>query len=83
MRYLSLLVFFQPNVWNIRHDLLLMSINLSNIAILNIKSATYGFIISRIIKNEAINLTLNADLGILKFKKLNFTAIKVLSLLGT
>ena len=60
-----------------------MSINLSNIAILNIKSATYGFIISRIIKNEAINLTLNADLGILKFKKLNFTAIKVLSLLGT
>ena len=31
-----------------------MSINLSNIAILNIKSATYGFIISRIIKNEAI-----------------------------
>ena len=30
---------FQPNVCNRRHDLLMMSMNLSDIAILNIKSA--------------------------------------------
>ena len=40
------------------HDLLIMSINLKDIAILNIKNADYGCIISRISKNEAINLML-------------------------
>ena len=49
---------FQPNVCNRCHDLLIMSINLSDIAILNIKNADYGCIISRISKNEAINLML-------------------------
>ena len=37
-------------------DLLMMSMNLNDIAILNIKSANYCCIISRISKNEAINL---------------------------
>ena len=44
------------------HDLL-MSINLSDIAILNIKGSDYHcIIISSIRKNEAINLLQNADL---------------------
>ena len=53
---------FQPNVCNRCHDLLLMSINLSDIAILNIKGSDYCGIISLIIKNEAIKLMQNADL---------------------
>ena len=52
---------FQPNVCNRCHDLLMMSINLSDIAILNIKGSDYWFIISLISKNEAINLMQNAD----------------------
>ena len=39
-----------------------MSMNLSNIAILNIKSSDYCCIISEIRKNEAINLVKNIDL---------------------
>ena len=46
----------QPNVCNRCHDLLIMSMNLSNIAILNIKGSDYCCIISGISKNEAINL---------------------------
>ena len=53
---------FQPNVCNRCHDLLMMSMNLSNIAILNIKSSDYCFIISLISKNEVIILMNNADL---------------------
>ena len=53
---------FQPNVCNRCHDLLMMSMNLSNIAILNIKSSDYCFIASLISKNEAIILMQNADL---------------------
>ena len=53
---------FQPNVCNRCHDLLIMSINLSDIAILSIKSADYCCIISGISKNEAIKLMQNADL---------------------
>ena len=51
---------FQPNVCNRCHDLLMISINLTDIAILNIKSADN--IISRMSKNEAINLMQIADL---------------------
>ena len=51
---------FQPNFCNRCHDLLMMSINLNDIAILNIKG--YCCIISLISKNEAINLIQNADL---------------------
>ena len=47
---------FQPNVCNRYHDLLMISINLSDIAILNIKGADYCCIISLISQNEAINL---------------------------
>ena len=45
---------FQPNVCNRCHDLLI-SMNLSNIAILNIKGSDYYCIISLISRNEAIN----------------------------
>ena len=53
---------FQSNVCNRCHDLLMMSINLSDIAILNIKDSDYRCSISSISKNEAINLMQNADL---------------------
>ena len=53
---------FQLNAYNRCHDLLMMSMNLSNIALLNIKRSDYCCIISLISKNEAINLMQNADL---------------------
>ena len=53
---------FQLNVCNRCHDLLMISINLSDIAILNIKSADCCCIISGISKSEAINLMQNIDL---------------------
>ena len=40
-----------------------MSINLSDIAILNIKGSDYHCIISLTSKNDAINLLQNADLS--------------------
>ena len=58
---MSILV-FQPNVCNKCHDLLMMSVNLSDIAILIIKGSDYPCIISLISKNEAINLLQNVDL---------------------
>ena len=45
---------FQPNVCNMYHDLLTMFLDLSDIAILNIKGSDYGCIISLISKSEAI-----------------------------
>ena len=54
---------FQPNVCNRCHDLVIMSINLSDIAVLNIKGSDYRWIISLISKNEAIKLMQNADLN--------------------
>ena len=53
---------FQPNVCNRCHDLLMISMNLSDIAILNIKGSDYCCIINFISKNEAINLMQNTDL---------------------
>ena len=53
---------FQPKVCNRCHDLLMMSMNLSDLAFLNIKSVDYRCIISGISKNEAINLMQNTDL---------------------
>ena len=53
---------FQLNVCNKCHDLLMMSVNLSDIAILNIKVSDYCCIISLISKNEPINLMQNTDL---------------------
>ena len=42
---------FQPNVCNRCNDLLMMSINLNDSAILNTKSSDYRYIISLISKN--------------------------------
>ena len=47
---------FQRNICNRCHDLLMMSIDLSDITILNIKGSDYLCIISSISKNEALNL---------------------------
>ena len=60
--FLNYSVKFQPNVCNRYHDSLMMSMNLSNIAVLNIEGPNYCCIISLINKNEAINLTQNANL---------------------
>ena len=46
----------QPNVWNRRHDLLMISVNHSDIAILDTKGFDYCRIVSLISKNEAVNL---------------------------
>ena len=53
---------FQPNVCNRCHDLLMISVNLSDIAILNIEGSDYRCIISLISEKEAINLLQNAEL---------------------
>ena len=53
---------FQSNVCNRCHDFIMMSINLSDISILNIKGSDCCATISLISKNEAINLMQNADL---------------------
>ena len=53
---------FQHNVCKRCHDLSMMSMNLSDIAILNIKPSDYRCIISLISKTEAINVMQNADL---------------------
>ena len=68
MWYLSLLVFlnegfkFQTCVCNRCHDLLMMSINFSDIYISNIKNVDYCCTINWIIKSEAIKLLQNIDL---------------------
>ena len=53
---------FQPNVCNRCPDLLMMSVNFSDIAILKIKGSDFRRIISLISKNGAINLMQNAHL---------------------
>ena len=53
---------FQPNVCNKYQDLLMLSVNLSDSAILNIRVSNYHCFISLISKNEAIDLLQNADL---------------------
>ena len=50
----------QPNVYYRCYDLLMMSVKLSDIAVLNIK--VKGSIISLINKTEPLNLLQNADL---------------------
>ena len=46
---------FQPNVCNNCHDLLMMSVHFSGIAILNIKGSDYRYIISLISKMSLYN----------------------------
>ena len=53
---------FQPNVCIRCHDVLIMSMNLSDIAILNIKGCDYRCIINGISKSEAMKLLQNIDL---------------------
>ena len=53
---------FQPNICRRCHDLLMMSMKPSSIAILNIIVSDYRCIISLISKNEATNIMQNADL---------------------
>ena len=53
---------FQPYVCNRCHDLLMMSMNLSDIAILKIKNTNYCCIITGISKSEVIKLFQNIDL---------------------
>ena len=51
----------QPNVCDRCHNLLMMFMNLSGIATINIKGSDYRFIVSLISKIEAINLIQNTD----------------------
>ena len=60
---------FQSHVCNRCHDLVIMSVNLIDIAILNIKSTDHRCIVSGISKSEVINLMRNIDLT---EKKQNF-----------
>ena len=53
---------FQPNVCNKCHDLLMMYMKRSDIAILSTKGPDYRCVVSLTRKNEAINLMQNADL---------------------
>ena len=53
---------FQSYVYNRCHNLLMLSMNLSNNAILNIKCADYCCNICGISNSEAINLMENTDL---------------------
>ena len=56
---------FQPNVSNKCHDLLMISMKHSDIAILNIKGSDYPCIISLISKNESIKLMLEmGEMGV-------------------
>ena len=68
---ISQIIKFQPNVCNRCHDLLMISINLSDIAILNIKASDYCCVISLISKTETIKLLQNADLTGKKWNIIN------------
>ena len=60
--FLNYSIKFQPNVCNGFHESLMTSINLSGIAILNIKRSDYRRNISLVSRSEAMNLMENADL---------------------
>ena len=55
---------FQTDVCNRCYDVLVMSLNLSDIDILNINGADYRCIINGICKYEAVNLQQKADLNV-------------------
>ena len=54
---------FELHVCKGYHDVLMVSINLSDIAILSIKGVDYSWIIERISKSYAVNLIKNIDLA--------------------
>ena len=68
---------FQSNICNRCHDLLMMSMNFSDIAILNIKGSDYRCIISLITKNETINLLQNTNLTEKKLEHHKFKKYKL------
>ena len=47
---------FQNSVWNGFHDLTMLSVNISDIAIITVKNVDYCYLIHNISKSEAINL---------------------------
>ena len=53
---------FQLDFWNRCHDVSMMSINVKDIAILNIRGVECHCIITGICKCDAVNLLQNADL---------------------
>ena len=53
---------YQPGVCNGCYDLILMFMNLSDLAFLNFNSGNYCCIINRTNNNEAINLLQNVDM---------------------
>ena len=53
---------FQPDVCKVCHDVLMVSMNLSNIVILNINRADYRCFINRINKHKVMNLLQNANM---------------------
>ena len=53
---------FQTNAYNGYHNVLMMSMNLSDIAVLNLNGADYRCVINRFSKCEAIYLLEKADL---------------------
>ena len=68
---------FQPYVCNKCYDLLMMFMNFSDIAILNIKGSDYRCIISGISKSEAMKLLQKIDLT----EKTSVTIFEVVTLL--
>ena len=53
---------FQDYICNGCHDLIMLSVNISGIAIFTVKNADYGCIIHNISKSEAIDLLKNSVL---------------------
>ena len=53
---------FQDSKWNGCHDLTMLSVNISDIAIITVKNVDYRCIIHNISKSEAINLLKNSVL---------------------
>ena len=53
---------FESYVCNGCHDLVMMSMDLRDVAVLNIKGFDYCFILSGISENEATNIMQNIDL---------------------
>ena len=52
---------FQNYICNSGHDLTVLSVNISDIAIITVKTVDYRCIIHNISKSEAINLSKNSD----------------------
>ena len=73
--------YFLNKVCHTCHDLLMLSVNLSDIAILKIKTTDYGSVISRISKGETINIMQNIDfMGKIPKVDFNRTFLAVISL---